>query len=64
MDHVSTDAISIADRSATLSVPATVRVDAPGVRIREGQVVTVTVRIRPVEAAPAPTPTPAGKRRR
>jgi YbbR domain-containing protein len=64
MDHVSTDAISIADRSATLSVPATVRVDAPGVRIREGQVVTVTVRIRPVEAAAALTPTPAGKRRK
>ena len=64
MDQVSTDAISIADRSATLSVPATVRVDAPGVRIREGQVVTVTVRIRPVEAAAALTPTPAGKRRK
>lgn len=63
MTHVQTDAVSIAERTSTVSVPATVRVDAPGVRIREGQVVTVTVRIRPA-GEPTPTPTPAGKRRR
>src|SRR5215471_16652313 len=52
MNHVSTDGVSAADRNASFSVPATVRVDAPGVRIREVQVVTVTVRIRPVAEMP------------
>jgi antitoxin (DNA-binding transcriptional repressor) of toxin-antitoxin stability system len=37
-------------------VPATVIAEAPGVRVKEGQVVTVTVRLRPV--APA-QPSPA-----
>jgi YbbR domain-containing protein len=61
MSRVQTDAISIADRSATFSVPATVLADAPGVRIREGQVVTVTVRIHAI-GAPDLTPAPAAKR--
>ena len=58
MTSVETDPISLANRSASFSVPATVIADAPGVRVREGQVVTVTVRLRPV-AGPEPTPTPA-----
>ena len=57
MSSVETDPISLANRSATFSVPATVVADAPGVRVREGQVVTVTVRLRPVPG-PEPTPTP------
>jgi YbbR domain-containing protein len=63
MKEAETDAISLADRTTTFSVPATVMTDAPGVRVREGQVVTVTVHLRP---APTPEPTPrparAGKR--
>lgn len=57
MTSVETDPISLANRSATFSVPATVIADAPGVRVREGQVVTVTVGVRPVPG-PEPTPTP------
>jgi len=57
MTSVETDPISLANRAATFSVPATVIADAPGVRVREGQVVTVTVRLRPVPG-PEPTPTP------
>jgi len=56
MTQVTTDPVSIGDRSGTVSVPATVLPDAPGVRVKQGQIVTVTVRIQPV---PAPTPTPA-----
>lgn len=48
MKSVTTDPISVASRAATFSVPATVLAEAPGVRVREGQVVTVTVRIGPV----------------
>ena len=57
MTAVETDPISLVNRSATFSVPATVVAEAPGVRVREGQVVTVTVRLRPVPG-PEPTPTP------
>jgi YbbR domain-containing protein len=61
MTSVQTDPVSLADRAADFSVPATVLADAPGVRVREGQVVTVTVRLRP--AAPAqPSPGPGRKR--
>lgn len=60
MISVPTDPVSIADRAADFSIPATVVADAPGVRVREGQVVTVTVRLRPV----APAPTPPGPDRR
>jgi YbbR domain-containing protein len=60
MTSVQTDPVSIADRAADFSVPATVVADAPGVRVREGQVVTVTVRLRPVAPAQT-TPGPASK---
>jgi YbbR domain-containing protein len=61
--QVPTAPVSIGERSSTFSVPATVLPDAPGVRVREGQIVTVTVRIRPAPS-PTPTPEPAGKARR
>ena len=51
-----TDAVSVENRAASFSVPAMVLADAPGVRIREGQVVTVAVRLR---ALPTPLPTAA-----
>jgi YbbR domain-containing protein len=63
ISRVQTDTISLADRRANFSVPATVVVDAPGVRIRDGQVVTVTVHILSA-AATAATPPPASKRRK
>lgn len=53
MTSIQTDPVSIADRAADFSVPATVIADAPGVRVREGQVVTVTVKLRPVVPAQA-----------
>lgn len=55
MTAINTDPLSIGGRGATFSMPATLSPGAPGVRVREGQVVTVTVRIGP---APAPEPTP------
>jgi YbbR domain-containing protein len=58
-----TEPVSVADRDATFSVPANVLADAPGVRVREGQLVTVTVRIKPT-ARPTPAPGPTGKPRR
>jgi hypothetical protein len=63
MKTVETDPILLANRAATFSEPATVIVDAPGVRVREGQVATVTVRIRPLPA-PETTPTPPRKAKR
>ena len=57
MTSVQTDPVPVADRAADFSVPATVIADAPGVRVREGQVVTVTVQLRPVAVAqPSPGP--------
>lgn len=63
MTAVTTDPISITDRSTTFSVTATVRADAPGVRIREGQLVSVTVRLRAMPQR-EPTPPPASKTRK
>ncbi|MFN2386264.1 MAG: YbbR-like domain-containing protein [Thermoanaerobaculia bacterium] len=57
MTAINTDPLSIGGRGATFSMPATLSPGAPGVRVREGQVVTVTVRIGP---APPPQATPAG----
>jgi YbbR domain-containing protein len=64
ISRVQTDAISVADRRATFSVVATVLAEAPGVRIREGQIVSVTVHVQSVAAAAAPTPAATGKRRK
>ncbi len=63
MTSVETDPVSLAGRAASFSVPATVLTDAPGVRVREGQVVTVTVRLREA-APPEPTPSPLPKKGR
>jgi YbbR domain-containing protein len=63
MSSVETDPISLANRAASFSVPATVIADAPGVRVREGQVVTVTVRLRQ-PPPPEPSPEPTRKARR
>ncbi len=61
MNAVTTDPISIGGREATFSIPATVSASVPGVRVREGQIVTVTVRIGP---APTPAVTPGRERAR
>ena len=53
--NLSTEPISIEGRDAGFSETTMLALQAPGVRVREGQVVTVRVRIRP---APAPEPTP------
>jgi YbbR domain-containing protein len=64
MTSVTTDPISIEQRTGNLSVAATVLADAPGVRIRQGQIVTVTVRLRAAsDLQPTPTMTPRGKRK-
>jgi YbbR domain-containing protein len=60
---VETDPISLANHASSFSEPATVIADAPGVRVREGQVVTVTVRLR-AAAAPELSPTPPRKAKR
>ncbi|HKA36928.1 MAG TPA: CdaR family protein [Thermoanaerobaculia bacterium] len=60
MTTIETDPIPLADRAASFSMPANVVADAPGVRVREGQVVTVHVRLS--SPAPAPAPTPARKK--
>jgi YbbR-like protein len=58
MTGVSTEPISLANRSATFSATTTALPNVPGVRVREGQVVHVTVRMGPV---PTLTPTPGGR---
>jgi YbbR-like protein len=58
MTGVSTELISLANRSSTFSATTTALPNVPGVRVREGQVVHVTVRIGP---APSRTPTPGGR---
>jgi YbbR domain-containing protein len=63
MTSVETDPVSLAGRTASFSVPATVLTDAPGVRVQEGQVVTVAVRLRET-APPEPTPSPGPEGRK
>jgi len=57
MESVTTDPISVAGRSASFSTAATTLARIPGVRVREGQIVTVTVRLG-AESTPGPTPSP------
>jgi hypothetical protein len=58
MTAVSTEPVSLANRSATFSATTTALPNVPGVRVREGQVVHVTVRMGP---APTLTATPGGR---
>jgi hypothetical protein len=58
MTGVGTEPISLANRASTFSATTTVHPNAPGVRVREGQVVDVTVRI-----GPAATRTPGREER-
>lgn len=48
MTGIGTEPISLANRAATFSTTTTVHPNAPGLRVREGQVVDVTIRIGPV----------------
>ncbi len=59
--QIKTEPVSVEGRDAPFSVSTTLSLQSPGVRVREGQLVTVRVRIR---AAPEPTPTPAARPRR
>ena len=54
MVQVRTEPVSVEGRGASFSVATTLASQAPGVRVREGQVVTARVRIRSV---PTPAPT-------
>lgn len=64
MKSITTDPISLEGRDSSFSVPATVLADAPGVRVREGQIVTVSVHVRPLTPeTPTVTPTDRGRRR-
>jgi YbbR domain-containing protein len=59
MAQIRTEPVSVEGRDASFSASTTLASQAPGVRVREGQLVTVRVRIRP---APEPTPTPRSRR--
>ncbi|HTK89077.1 MAG TPA: CdaR family protein [Verrucomicrobiae bacterium] len=56
---VRTEPVSIQNREGSFSVPTTLAAQAPGIRVREAQIVTVRVRMRAL-----PTPTPTVKPRR
>lgn len=58
---VRTEPVSIEGREGSFAVPTTLAAQAPGVRVRESQIVTVRVRMR---ALPTPTPTAKPPRRR
>ncbi len=60
MAQIRTEPVSIEGRDAPFSVSTTLSAQAPGVRVREGQIVAVRVRIG---ATPEPTPTPRGRRK-
>jgi YbbR domain-containing protein len=61
MTSVPTVPVSAAGRTATFSTPAAVLATAPGIRVRQGQVVSVTVLLEP-EPSPSPTAPPARRR--
>lgn len=54
MTAITTDPVAIGGRAATFSMPARLSPGAPGVRVRDLQIVTVTVRIGPL-LTPSPT---------
>jgi YbbR domain-containing protein len=61
MSQILTEPVTVEQRDAPFQVSATLAPQAPGVRVREGQIVTVRILIG---AAPAtPTPAPRGRRK-
>ncbi len=60
LSQIRTEPVSVDGRDAPFTVSATLAPQLPGIRIREGQIVTVRVRIQP---APEPTATPRGRRK-
>ena len=60
MTEIKTDPVSVDGRDGPFSVSATLAPQAPGVRVREGQIVSVRVRIG---FAPTPVPTPKIRRK-
>jgi hypothetical protein len=60
LSQIRTEPVSVEGRDAPFFVSATLSPQVPGIRIREGQIVTVRVRIQP---APEPTATPRAKRK-
>lgn len=64
MTSVTTDPISIEQKTGNLSVAATVLAETPGVRVRQGQIVTVTVRLKTAsDLQPTPTMPARAKRK-
>jgi hypothetical protein len=61
MTSLPTVPVSVAGRDASFSVPAAVLAAGPGMRVRQGHVVTVLVRIEP-ERIPPPDATPSRSR--
>jgi YbbR domain-containing protein len=59
MMQIRTEPVSVDEHEAPFSVATTLAPQAPGVRVRQGQVVTVRVRI-----GPGPTPVPTARPRR
>lgn len=60
MTSIPTEPVSVEGRDASFSMAAPLALQAPGVRVRAGQIITVRVRIR---LAPTPVPTARPKRR-
>jgi YbbR-like protein len=60
MATASTEPVSVEGRAGSFSATTTLATQPPGVRVREGQVVTVRVRVQP---SPPPSPT-AGRPKR
>ena len=59
-----TEPVSVEGREAGFTETTTLALQAPGVRVRDGQVVTVRVRIRPaLPLEPTPRPTPGHGRK-
>jgi YbbR-like protein len=60
LSSVRTEPVSVEGRDSSFSVPSIVAAQAPGVRIREGQIVTVRVRL---QRLPEPTPSVRPRKR-
>jgi hypothetical protein len=62
--NLPTEPVSVEGRETGFSETTTLALQAPGVRVREGQVVVVRVRLRPAPTAePTPRPTPGHGRK-